>query len=279
MKNKKHTNRELMEMAVEISKKSNSWPEDPKVGAVIAKNGIVLATGYRGEFPNTHAEAAALKKIKGKATTSADLFTTLEPCSWRSQTATCSDLLVQRKIGRVFIGMLDPNRRNRGQGEWSLENQGIQIGKFDPDLNKKIRKLNKYFINFELGLGLKITKPKSKTTANQDEIEVIGSYQVYTRPGRNMLVFCFDGINYWPQGPIIFDRKKRTWKCLVNLPERKKSKSYQIIVAQISDDLAVLCRHYAKVHRTLNKKVGIEMDPLPSGLEVLSSVTIIRKEK
>jgi pyrimidine deaminase RibD-like protein len=68
---KRLSERELMDLAVKVSEKS--IPEvggpHPMVGAVIARDGYVLATGFRGERvgaesrPDAHAEEAALAKL------------------------------------------------------------------------------------------------------------------------------------------------------------------------------------------------------------------------
>jgi len=49
---KKHTDRELMELAVRVAEKSvfeGDGRLHPMVGAVIARDGHVLQTGFRGE--------------------------------------------------------------------------------------------------------------------------------------------------------------------------------------------------------------------------------------
>src|ERR1700693_92276 len=64
----KLTERALTEMAVELASSSKSEDEErihPKVGAVVARDGHVLSTGYRGElYEGAHAEESALFKLK-----------------------------------------------------------------------------------------------------------------------------------------------------------------------------------------------------------------------
>jgi deoxycytidylate deaminase len=50
----------LMKLAIEEHLK---YSEFPKVGAVVAKQGSVLATGYRGEVDKTNAELIAIEKL------------------------------------------------------------------------------------------------------------------------------------------------------------------------------------------------------------------------
>jgi pyrimidine deaminase RibD-like protein len=137
---KEYSDRDFMEMAIEESEKSQSGPCDPKVGVVIAQNKQLIAKAYRGESgPGVHAEVSGLNKIsanpRNDLATGCTVFTTLEPCTTRNRyLQPCASALISRGVKRVVIGMLDPNKDIRGQGEWQLEDARITIGKFDADL-------------------------------------------------------------------------------------------------------------------------------------------------
>jgi pyrimidine deaminase RibD-like protein len=139
---------EFCRLAVEEARKSIS--EDgskPMVGAVVARDGKVLSTAHRGETPKNHAEYIALEiKLPNEVLAGASVYTTLEPCTKRNHPKIpCAERLVLRKVGRVFIGMLDPNPDIQGHGVRVLRNANIEVQFFPPDLMEEIEELNRNF--------------------------------------------------------------------------------------------------------------------------------------
>jgi pyrimidine deaminase RibD-like protein len=287
---KKYEERDLMQMAIRVARLSIEEPNPrhppPKVGAVIARNGYVLATGFRGEKDNgrgAHAEESALAKISSDVARDADVFTTLEPCTKRGSHTPCTDLLRGHHVGRVVIGILDPNRDIRGQGEWELEDAKIKIGKFDPDLVDEIRAINREFIDYQLGLGFTINDPQANSLIQHDPIGISGTFRTHPVPGDIICVFVLHGTTYWPQSPITYNRKEATWACSPVWLKAHPAppRHYTILVARCSDDFGVALRHYSEVAAETKKAgneqwIGLNMPTLPSGLEVLASVRVVR---
>ncbi|SPE38913.1 putative Diaminohydroxyphosphoribosylaminopyrimidine deaminase [Candidatus Sulfopaludibacter sp. SbA6] len=122
-------------MAIEEALKS--VPEDerphPKVGAVVVKNGQVLSKAHRGEILKSHAEYIALdEKLSDDLIAGATVYTTLEPCTTRNHPRTpCAQRLIDRKVARVVVGMLDPNPniRGLGAGNWLCPGINRQTGR------------------------------------------------------------------------------------------------------------------------------------------------------
>jgi diaminohydroxyphosphoribosylaminopyrimidine deaminase/5-amino-6-(5-phosphoribosylamino)uracil reductase len=83
----------------------------------------------------------ALKRAK-EDVRGATLYVTLEPCRHYGKTPPCTDAIIESKIGRVVIGMLDPDPKMRGESVKLLEQRGIKttVGVLESecrDLNEK----------------------------------------------------------------------------------------------------------------------------------------------
>jgi pyrimidine deaminase RibD-like protein len=142
--------RRFARLAIEEARKSVSENDErvhPRVGAVVVKDGRVLSTAHRGEEPGNHAEFVALeKKLPDDAVAGATVYTTLEPCTTRNHPKIpCAERLVERKVGRVVIGMLDPDDRISGKGVRKLRKAGIETVLFPHDLAMEVEELNREF--------------------------------------------------------------------------------------------------------------------------------------
>ncbi len=117
-----------MRMALRLAAKAKSRTSpNPMVGAVVVKNNKVIATGYHKKAGQPHAEAIALTKAGAKAK-GATLYVTLEPCSHTNKrTPPCCPLVIQSKVKRVVVAMIDPNPRVSGGGVKVLKRAGIEV--------------------------------------------------------------------------------------------------------------------------------------------------------
>jgi pyrimidine deaminase RibD-like protein len=142
--------RRFMVLAIEEAKKSvaEDGRPHPRVGAVVVKDGKVLAMAHRGENPKSHAEYVALEeKLSSETVAGATVYTTLEPCIKRNPPKICcAQRLVDRRVARVFIGMLDPNPHIRGLGDQLLSEAGIETQLFPRDLRAQVEEMNREFI-------------------------------------------------------------------------------------------------------------------------------------
>jgi pyrimidine deaminase RibD-like protein len=130
-----YSNTDLMKLAIEEHLKCSEYP---RVGAVVAKDGQVLATGHRGELKGRHAERVAIEKLNRERLIGSTLYTTLEPCVdlYDDQdTESCAELIVSSGIEDVYIGVLDPNGSIYSQGFRKLLENNISVKFF----NRKLR--------------------------------------------------------------------------------------------------------------------------------------------
>ncbi len=101
---------------------------NPAVGAVIVRNGRVLARGFHHAAGQPHAEIEALGALKRPAQArGATIYVTLEPCSTHGRTGPCTEAILRAGLGRVVIGATDPNPRHAGRGVGMLEAGGIEV--------------------------------------------------------------------------------------------------------------------------------------------------------
>ena len=117
------------------------------VGAVIVKDGIIIGEGYHEKYGEGHAEVNAFESLK-EDPSGATMYVTLEPCSHYGKTPPCVDKIIQSKIKRVVIGMIDPNPLVAGNGVDKLKRAGIEVKV--GVLEDKCKKLNEIFIKYIL---------------------------------------------------------------------------------------------------------------------------------
>jgi pyrimidine deaminase RibD-like protein len=144
------TDKAFMKMAIDEARKCKREDKrmHPMVGAVVVKDGKVLAKGYRGELsPGEHAEFTVLeKKLQNEILAGATVYTTLEPCTTRNHPKVpCAERLIERKVEKVVIGMLDPDPRITGKGQRRLREANIWTSFFDPDLMSSVEEINRSF--------------------------------------------------------------------------------------------------------------------------------------
>ncbi len=135
-----------MRRAIELARKGEGRTSpNPPVGAVIVKQGKILAEGYHLRAGGPHAEIEALKKA-GKKAKGATLVVTLEPCCHFGKTPPCTDAIIEAGIREVLIGARDPNPIVCGKGSRKLKAAGIKVESWI--LKKEVGRLIESFCKF-----------------------------------------------------------------------------------------------------------------------------------
>lgn len=116
-----------MKQAYELALNGKGYTKtNPLVGAVVVKDGNIAGKGWHKKYGGAHAEIEALKEA-GEAAKNADIYVTLEPCSTYGKTPPCTQALIDARIKRVFISVLDPNPKHCGDGVAKLREAGIYV--------------------------------------------------------------------------------------------------------------------------------------------------------
>ena len=100
---------------------------NPPVGAVVVKNGKLLALGTHLQAGSHHAEINAFKVADSIELEGSTLYVTLEPCCHVGKTNACTDAIIKHKINRVVIASLDQNPLVQGNGVKQLKDAKITV--------------------------------------------------------------------------------------------------------------------------------------------------------
>lgn len=116
-----------MGVALEVARRAfGRTAPNPAVGAVIVRDGVVLAEGWTQPPGRDHAEPHALRQLGGRAE-GATLYVTLEPCCHWGRTPPCTDSILASGVRRVVVGTGDPFPLVAGKGIQALRDAGLEV--------------------------------------------------------------------------------------------------------------------------------------------------------
>lgn len=141
--------KDFMIRAIENAKLGEGFANpNPIVGAVIVKDGKILAEGYHHRYGDLHAERDALHNLKAKGLSAegATLYVTLEPCSHFGKQPPCVHAIVDSGIKKVIVGSRDSNPLVSGKGNAYLREHGIEVQ--EDFMRDECDRLNQIFFHF-----------------------------------------------------------------------------------------------------------------------------------
>jgi len=133
--------------AVELAERGRgtTYP-NPLVGAVVVRDGEVVGEGWHERRGGPHAEVNALREAGEKAR-NATLYVTLEPCTHHGATPPCADAILEAGVGRVVVGVRDPNPSVRGGGVERLREADVDVEVVEGEPAWRSRDLNAGYLS------------------------------------------------------------------------------------------------------------------------------------
>ena len=113
-----------MRRALALAAETVFTSPNPRVGAVVVRDGVVVAEGAHRGVGSPHAEAVALETTMASGAT---LYVNLEPCTHHGNTPPCAPALVESGISRVVVAIEDPDPRVSGAGIAYLRAHGVEV--------------------------------------------------------------------------------------------------------------------------------------------------------
>lgn len=142
------TEEKWMQRALELAKKAGDETRpNPRVGAVVVKDGKVVGAGFHRRAGEAHAEVKAIDQAGFRAR-GADLYVTLEPCSTHGRTPPCTGAIQMAGVRKVIYGASDVDPRNAGKADNLLKRAGIGVAR--GVLRKECERLNEDYRHWKL---------------------------------------------------------------------------------------------------------------------------------
>lgn len=132
-----------MHRALALAARSLPSP-NPRVGAVIVREGHLVAEGFHTRPGEPHAEAVALARA-GEGAKGATVYVNLEPCVHHGRTPPCVDALLRAGVARVVVGIEDPDPKVQGEGIRRLREAGVEVTV--GVLAREARRLNEAYLH------------------------------------------------------------------------------------------------------------------------------------
>ena len=146
-----HGHEHWMRRCLELARRgAGRVSPNPMVGAVVVgEDGAKLGEGWHRRYGGPHAEAHAIRDAESQhgteALRTATVYVNLEPCTHHGKTPPCTDLLLEKGVPRLVVGMVDPFPAVKGRGIRRMREEGmsVEVGV----LQAECRRLNEAFLH------------------------------------------------------------------------------------------------------------------------------------
>jgi len=138
----------FMKRAIDLAEKGlGSVAPNPTVGCVIVHNQLIIGEGYHQQYGGAHAEVNAVRSVTNHDLLSeATVYVTLEPCAHFGKTPPCANLLIEKKVKKVVVAVVDPFPQVSGKGIQMLLDAGIEVE--TGIMEKEARFQNRRFLTY-----------------------------------------------------------------------------------------------------------------------------------
>lgn len=117
----------MMRRCLELARRAlGRTAPNPLVGSVVVQAESIVGEGFHPGAGQPHAEVFALREA-GEQAQGATLYVNLEPCNHYGRTPPCSEAVIQARVAKVVVGMVDPDPRVSGGGIARLREAGIEV--------------------------------------------------------------------------------------------------------------------------------------------------------
>jgi len=266
--------KKFMKLALDkASQNLGSTKENPSVGCVIVNNGSVISSGVTSLNGRPHAETNALNN--NKIFNGSTMYVTLEPCTHYGKTSPCVDMILKKRIKKVYYPILDFDKRthNRAKKILNKNNIKVKIGILKKDalnfyksyfLFKNKKSLP--FVDAKIAISkdfLSVSKKSKWITNNQSRDRVhlmrskydciLSTYKSVNRD--NSKLNCrINGLEKLSPARVIIDKNFKIKKNLNLYKSSKKIKTYIITSANNKNKEKFLKSKKIKIIKLKNNK-------------------------
>jgi len=235
-----------LNLAFQIAKKNLGKTKlNPSVGTVIVKNNSVISSGSTSINGRPHAEFNALQKRKNFI--GASLYTTLEPCTHYGLTPPCVNIIIKKKIKKVYYSFEDTDERTYKKAKKFLKKNKVDVNLIPTNDYKDF--YSSYFFNKKFNLPYIIAKiaiskdyysinkkfkwitsSRSQKIAHllRSESDCIFSTSKSINKDNSLLNCRIEGLNYYKPDLFIVDLNLKLKKKLMINNIIKKRKTFLI---------------------------------------------------